>query len=137
VSTHSKKQELAYLYIQWVNSEKISLERVQLPYTLRDPFRANHFTSAEYAARWPGAKDYLDILKKAAQVGMLDLSVRNTFQYQDSLGKAMQRLMAGENPKQVMDDTAADWDKITQRTGVDLQRATYQDWAAKPNAYPR
>ena len=137
VSTHSKKQELAYLYIQWVNSEKISLERVQLPYTLRDPFRASHFTSAEYVARWPGAKDYLDTLKKAAQVGILDLSVRNTFQYQDSLGKAMQRLMAGENPKRVMDETAADWDKVTQRTGVELQRATYQDWASKPNAYPR
>ena len=70
-------------------------------------------------------------------MGLLDLSMRNTFQYQDSLGKAMQRLMAGENPKQVMDETAADWDKITQRTGTDLQRATYQDWASKPNAYPR
>jgi multiple sugar transport system substrate-binding protein len=49
----------------------------------------------------------------------------------------MQRLMAGENPKKVMEEAATDWDKITQRTGVELQRATYQDWAAKPNAYPR
>jgi multiple sugar transport system substrate-binding protein len=137
VSSQSRNQELAYLYIQWVNSEKISLERVQLPYTLRDPFRASHFASPEYAGRWPGARDYLAVLRKGAQVGMLDLSIRNTFQYQDSLGKAMSRLMAGEDPRKVMDDAAADWDRITQRTGVDLQRATYQDWAAKPNAYPR
>ena len=28
------------------------------------------------------------------------------------------------------------WDAITDRIGVDKQRAAYAAWAAKPNAYP-
>lgn len=137
VSSQSKHKELAYLFIQWATSEKISLQHVQLPYTLRDPFRTSHYASAEYRGRWAGAGEYLEVLKQGAQTGIIDLSIRNTFQYQDALARAMQRLMASENPKQVMDDTAAEWDRITQRTGVELQRATYKDWASKPNAYPR
>jgi multiple sugar transport system substrate-binding protein len=137
VSSNSRNKELAYLYIQWVNSEEISLQRVQLPYTLRDPFRASHFDSAEYRSRWPGAGDYLDVLRKGAQTGMLDLSIRNTFQYEEALAKAMQRLMAGEDPKEAMDEAAAGWDKVTRRTGVDKQREAYQEWASKPNAYPQ
>ena len=39
VSSKSKNKEAAYLFIQWLNSEDESVERVQLPYTLRDPFR--------------------------------------------------------------------------------------------------
>ena len=137
VSSNSRNKELAYLYIQWVNSEEISLQRVQLPYSLRDPFRASHFESAEYRSRWENADEYLDVLRQGAQIGMLDLSIRNTFQYEEALARAMQRLMAGEDPQEVMDEAAADWDKVTRRTGVDKQRAAYEEWAAKPNAYPQ
>jgi len=48
VSSTSKNKDAAYLFIQWLNSEDISLQRVQLPYTLRDPFRVSHYTSPEY-----------------------------------------------------------------------------------------
>lgn len=137
VSSNSKHKELAYLYVQWVNSEEISLQRVQLPYSLRDPFRTSHFESAEYRSRWANAGEYLDVLREGAQTGMLDLSIRNTFQYDQAVAKAMSRLMAGEDPTMVMDDAARQWDRITRRTGVDAQRTTYQEWAAKPNAYPR
>jgi len=44
VSASSKQKEAAYLFIQWLNSPEISLERVQLPYALRDPFRDGHFS---------------------------------------------------------------------------------------------
>jgi len=37
------KSGAAYLFIQWLNSEDISLKRVQLPYTMRDPFRTSHY----------------------------------------------------------------------------------------------
>ena len=26
--------------------------------------------------------------------------------------------------------------QLTEQVGIDVQRAAYQDWAAKPNAYP-
>ena len=136
VAAGSKKKDLAYLFIQYANSEKISLERVQIPYSLRDPFRTSHFESGEYRSRWPTADLYLDTLKQGAQTGMLDLSIRNTFQYDDALQKALGRAMAGEDPKTVMDDAASEWDRLTDRVGLDKQRDSYRDWAAKPNAYP-
>ena len=137
VASTSKKKELAYLFIQFANSEQTSLNRVQLPYSLRDPFRASHFASKEYRALWPTAGDYLDILKTAAQTALLDLSIRNTFQYEESLARSVTRALAGENPKTVIDDLAREWDAITERTGVDRQREAYRVWAANPNAYPR
>ena len=45
VSSTSKNKDAAYLFIQWLNSKDTSIQRVQLPYALRDPFRDNHYTS--------------------------------------------------------------------------------------------
>jgi multiple sugar transport system substrate-binding protein len=137
VSSSSKKKELAYLFIQFANSEQVSIDRVQLPYTLRDPFRSSHYTNARYRQLWPTAGEYLDILKKAAQTGMPDLSIRNTFQYEEALTRALQRAVAGTAPKTVLDELAREWDQITERTGVDAQREAYRIWSANPNAYPK
>ena len=49
----------------------------------------------------------------------------------------MTRLWAGEPSKKILDDVAAQWDEPTEKIGVDKQRAAYQDWANKPNAYPK
>ncbi len=136
VASDSRNKEAAYLFIQWLNSKDISLERVQLPYALRDPFRASHFASEEYKSRWPDAPAYLAALEAAAQSGLLDLSVLQTDRYEEALRQGISRLWAGEDPKAILDDVAAQWDAITEQVGVDAQRDAYRDWASKPNAYP-
>ncbi|MGH6912987.1 MAG: extracellular solute-binding protein, partial [Geminicoccales bacterium] len=129
-------KEAAYLFAQWLNSKEISLQRVMLPYALRDPFRTSHFESAEYEALWPYADEYLAILKKGAETGLLDLSIRNTFAYEESLTRAITTAFAGEDPQTALDQAAAEWDTLTEQVGTDVQREAYQDWASKPNAYP-
>ena len=136
VASGSKHKEAAYLFIQWMNSEEISLQRVQLPYALRDPFRASHFESAEYRGRWPNAGEYLDTLKKGAETGLLDLSLIQIDRYEEALRQSLSRLWAKDDPKAILDDLAANWDKLTKRIGLEKQKAVYQDWASKPNAYP-
>jgi multiple sugar transport system substrate-binding protein len=136
VSSSSRNKEAAYLFIQWLNSKDISLERVQLPYALRDPFRASHFASEEYKSRWPAAPEYLAALEAGAKTGLLDLSILQTDKYEEALRQGISRLWAGEDPKTILDDVAAQWDAVTEQVGVDAQRAAYQDWANKPNAYP-
>lgn len=136
VSASSTKKEAAYLFIQWLNSEEVSLERVQLPYALRDPFRDSHFTSEEYRSRWPEAPAYLEALQQGAVSGLLDLSLLQTDRYEEALRQGISRLWAGDDPQAILDDVAAAWDATTERIGADRQRAVYQDWAAKPNAYP-
>ncbi len=137
VASSSKKKELAYLFIQWLNSEEISMQRVQLPYALRDPFRDSHFTSKEYLAKWPDAKEYLAALQAGSKTGLLDLSLIQTDKYEEALRQGISRLWAGDDPKAIMDDVAKSWDETTAKIGVDKQKAVYNAWAAKGGAYPK
>ena len=137
VASTSKNKDAAYLFIQWLNSEDTSLQRVQLPYALRDPFRDSHFTSAEYLAKWPDAKEYLAALQQGANTGLLDLSLLQTDKYEEVLRQAISKLWAGEDPKAILDQAAAEWDAITEKIGVDKQKAVYDGWAAKSGAYPK
>ena len=137
VSSNSRNKEAAYLFIQWLNSEEVSLQRVQLPFALRDPFRESHFTDEEYLARWADAPAYLATLRAGADTGLLDLSILQIDRYEEALRQSMSRLWAGEDAQAILDDVAAQWDALTERIGVDRQRAAYLDWAGKPNAYPK
>ncbi len=136
VSSTSKNKEAAYLFIQWLNSEEISNQRVQLPYALRDPFRDSHFTNPGYIALWPDAKHYLAALSEAAKTGLLDLSLIQTDKYEEALRQGISKLWAGDDPQKILDKVAADWDAVTAQVGVDKQRAVYESWAAKSGAYP-
>ena len=128
--------EAAYLFAQWLNSKEISLQRVQLPYALRDPFRTSHFEDEGYQNSWGNAKEYLDTLQAGAESGLLDLSIRSTAAYEESLTRAITSAFGGEDPQAALDQAAAEWDRLTDRIGVDVQKSAYLDWAAKPNAYP-
>lgn len=136
VSASSRHKDAAYLFIQWLNSEEISLQRVQLPYALRDPFRDNHFASEEYKKLWPDAPEYLAALEAGAVSGLLDLSIIQTDRYEEGLRQAISRLWGGDDPQTILNETAAAWDQVTERIGVDKQKEAYAAWAAKPNAYP-
>jgi multiple sugar transport system substrate-binding protein len=136
LSASSRKKEAAYLFMQWLNSEEISLKRVQLPTALRDPFRDSHFVSEEYMSRWPEAPQYLAALHEGAVKGLLDLSIIQTDRYEEALRQGISRLWAGEDPQAILDDVAAQWDQITERIGVDQQRAAYEAWASNAAAYP-
>lgn len=136
LASGSENKEAAYLFMQWMNSEEISLQRVGLPYTLRDPFRTSHFASEEYKQLWPDADAYLATLEQGANTGLLDLSIIQTDRYEEGIRQALSRLWAGEDTQTILDDLAAQWDQLTERIGVDKQKAAYADWLSKPNAYP-
>ena len=109
---------------------------MQLPYALRDPFRDSHFTSEEYKSRWPEAPQYLAALKAGAVNGLLDLSIIQTDKYEEALRQGISSSGPARTRKAILDEVAAQWDAITERIGVDKQRAAYEAWASKPNAYP-
>ena len=69
-----EEQGAAYLFSQWATSPSISLQRVMLPYTLRDPYRISHYKSKQYrVALAVGAEGYLTALSDAANNAVLDL----------------------------------------------------------------
>ena len=114
----------------------ISLQRVQLPFALRDPYRDSHFDSAEYKSLWPEAPAYLSALREGSVAVLLDLSIMSTAKYEDALARGVSAAIAGEDPRSALDRVADEWDEFTETVGLDRQKAAYQVWAAKPNAYP-
>jgi multiple sugar transport system substrate-binding protein len=138
VSADSKNKEAAYLFIQWLNSPEISGQRVKLPFALRDPFRLTHFEDTLYQNLWPNAPAYLNTLQDGAATGLTDLAIPGAREYEEALDRAVTAAYAGTDPKAALDRAAAEWDEITQRIGVDSQKAAYQDWVSSraANAYP-
>ena len=118
-----------------MHSKDQSLKNVMRPVGLRDPFRLSHYASPDYQALWPTAPEYLAVLKDGAANGYADFSLIETFKYQDAMSRAVLSAIGGTDPKEALDEMAAEWDQLTEQVGVDKQRAAYETWAAKPSAY--
>ena len=110
VSPNSKNKDAAYLYIQWLHSKQESLKNVMRPLGLRDPFRISHYESPEFRNLWPGAAGYLDTLKTGGEQGYADLAILETYKYWDSMARAVVAAIGGKDPKQALDELAAEWD---------------------------
>ena len=127
VSADSKNRDAAYLFCQWTTSPSISLQRVMLPYTLRDPYRISHYKSKEYGSLWPAAKEYLMALAQAANNGVVDSIMTGAADYGTALDRAMTAMYAGKDVQSALDATAKEWDAITKKLGIDKQRASYAE----------
>ncbi len=131
----SANREAAYLFMQWVTSPPVSLVRVMLPYTLRDPYRLSHYNSPAYRSLWPAAKDYLIALNNAANTGVVDLIMPGWQDYALSLDRMCTSVWASADPKDALRKADAEWDQVTQKLGVDRQRAAYQQFLQLPGSY--
>jgi multiple sugar transport system substrate-binding protein len=136
VSADSPRQELAYLLAQWLNSPEISLQRVTLPFALRDPFRKSHFASAEYKKLWDDADQYLATLQAAAENASLDILMPGGQQFLDAIDRACTSVYAGTDAQAAMDTAAGEFDAINERLGMDRQKAAYANYITLKGAYP-
>jgi multiple sugar transport system substrate-binding protein len=136
-SADSKNKEAAYLFTQWATSPSISTQRVQLPYTLRDPYRLSHYRSRQFWTRWPTAKQYLSALCQAANYAVLDPIMTGAADYANALDRGMTAIYAGKDVKKGLDDVAKEWDAITNRLGADKQRASYAAFLKLPGSTGR
>jgi multiple sugar transport system substrate-binding protein len=128
VSADSKNQDAAYLFTQWDTSPSISLQRVMLPYSLRDPYRISHYKSKQYGSLWPSAPQYLKGLNNAANTGVVELVMTGAADYSTALDRAMTAMYSGKDVQGTLDDLAREWDAITKRTGVAKARASYANF---------
>ena len=104
-----------------VDRPPLSLVRVMLPYTLRDPYRLSHYTSPIYRALWPSAKEYLISLCECANgrggrpdhAGLAGLRAVARSHVHRGLGRARTRRRRSTKAD-------AEWDATTKRLGVDV-----------------
>ncbi|MBA3416725.1 MAG: extracellular solute-binding protein [Chloroflexia bacterium] len=128
VASQSRNKEAAYLWAQWATSPSISLERVMLPYALRDPYRLSHFASEEYRSRWATAGNYLDTLEAATDGALLDLVMPGAVDYHNAVDQAVTAAMAGTDPEEALAGLDTAWNEITDRLGRDTQREAYAQY---------
>jgi len=136
VSPNSQNKDAAYLFAQWMNCPATSLERVMLPFALRDPFRKSHFASEEYKALWPTAGEYLQTLESAAMQGQLELGIPGGREYMVALDQAITAAYAGADPQAALDEAAGKFNAITDRLGRDTQKEAYSQWLQGQWAQP-
>jgi multiple sugar transport system substrate-binding protein len=138
LSVHSASQnkDAAYLLAQWMNSPSISLERVMLPYTLRDPFRLSHYESEAYRARWERAGEYLDMLRDQTNNALLDIIMPGSQEYHLAIEQMWGAVQGGTPAEQAAADANAAFNAITDRIGRDVQREAYAAYLAVGNVYP-
>lgn len=135
VSAASKNKEAAYLFIQWLTSPTVSLERVMLPYALRDPYRLSHYASEEYRARWANAGKYLDTLKAAADTCLLDIIMPGANEYHVAIDQMVTAAQSGTPVADALASGNAAFNEITDRIGRDKQKAAYQDFLKLKGSY--
>jgi len=136
VSADSANKDAAYLFAQWMNSPTISLERVMLPYTLRDPFRLSHYSSEAYRALWGNAGEYLDMLQEQTNTALLDIIMPGSQEYHTAIEQMWGAAQGGTAPEQAAADANAAFNAITDRGGRDAQRTAYQEYLKLGNVYP-
>ena len=136
VSADSANKDAAYLFAQWMNSPTISLERVMLPYTLRDPFRLSHYSSEAYRALWANAGEYLDMLQEQTNTALLDIIMPGSQEYHTAIEQMWGSAQGGTTPEQAAADANAAFNAITDRIGRDAQRTAYQEYLKLGNVYP-
>lgn len=135
VSGESSNKEAAYLFMQWMSSKEISLQRTVAPFALRDPYRESHYESELYREQWEAAPQYLDTLRQGADTGYLDLSIPAAREYETALDKAMIAVVQGDDIQETLDQLAAEWDAITEQNGIEAQKEAYLIWRQLPNSY--
>ncbi len=136
ISADSRNPEAVFLFAQWQSSPPVSLVRVMLPYTLRDPYRISQYTSPLYRSLWPAAKDYLLNLSNAANFGVTDMIMPGWQDYALTLDRMCTAVWAGKAPKVALEGAAVEWNSTTRKIGVEAQRAAYQEFLKLPGCYP-
>jgi multiple sugar transport system substrate-binding protein len=135
VSADSPNKEAAYLFIQWMTSPTISLQRVMLPYALRDPYRLSHYASEEYRGRWPNAGTYLDTLQRAADGALLDIIMPGSAEYHTAIDQLVTDAQSGTPVDQALGDGNVKFNEITDRIGRESQMEAYATFKALKGSY--
>jgi multiple sugar transport system substrate-binding protein len=135
IAAGSNNEEAAYLFAQWVTSPPLSLVRVMLPYTLRDPYRIAHYSSPLYRALWPEAKDYLVNLCECANGGVVDIIMPGWQDFALSLDRMCTSVWGGADPQTALKKAAAEWDATNKRLGLETQKAAYGQFKQLPGSY--
>ncbi|MCF1707230.1 extracellular solute-binding protein [Tabrizicola sp. J26] len=132
VSSQSQNPELAYLFLQWLGSSRIYSWMTANPGGYFDPFSLNDF--ADPLVRETYHDYHMDIVRETVARSVPTINYAGATAFNNALDEnLMAALTKAKTPEQAMEDTAAEWVKITRRTGQDkIVEAVRANMAAWP-----
>jgi multiple sugar transport system substrate-binding protein len=129
VSNYSKYPELGFLFWQWVVSPVIGAEAVSRV-GIMDIFRECWF-KPPYRDTFEKAytPEFLDVFADCVAHSFPDLMIKGSSEYLDKLTKNVNAAcVKAKTAKAAMDDTAKDWEAITDRLGRDAQLEAWKSF---------
>ncbi|MEM3662207.1 MAG: extracellular solute-binding protein [Sulfolobales archaeon] len=131
ISNYAKNPELTYLFFQFATSPDIGKD-VILTGVILDLFRRCWFTDPKYRPAFEegyGA-EFVDAYLKSLEISFPDLLIRGGPEYLGKLTVNVNAVMAGtKDPEDALSETAADWDSISKKYGVDAQLEAWRSLA--------
>lgn len=125
IGSDSKNKEAAWAFMMWWSSPELATQLSTLPNSLMDPYRYSQFDSPFYRSLFPNAGKYLDALKAAGAVGVMDIKMVGGTEYQDAIDRAITSASGGKPVKEALDEAAAKFREITNRIGLENQKKSY------------
>lgn len=126
VSQYSKNPVATYLYSQYLVSPEILKYADMNPGGNTDALRLSVYADPQVRNQFAGAGAYLDAQRANGQQAHPELIIPGAGEYSDALEIQLSRFMSGgPSAKEVLDQAAADWERITNRKGRDKQQAAY------------
>lgn len=117
----SENKELAFLFAMWLTDPEISERSLSMKGGFADPYRLSHFKSETIRETY-GAEILSTVMAELEQVVPAGTGLPGDTEYISALNKQLHLAASGEkNAQQAMQDTAAEWDKITEKYGRERQ----------------
>jgi len=135
VSRYSKKIEPTMKLLEFISLPDQSLKIVMDPKTIMDPWRISHFRAEKFRTAFPGAGEYLDAIEKTFPLVVPDPVIPGADEYQRKLSfEITEALAKRKSPKEALESAAREWDKITERRGLEKQKAAWGEKLAEMKA---
>jgi multiple sugar transport system substrate-binding protein len=130
VGKYSKVPDLAYAYIQWMQSPTISADAIPYLGGYADPFRKNHMLQPTQKLIDAYSVEYLHTLYDNAVNLLPDFVLPHGYEYQDALDKEVQACMTGQiKPKEALQNATREIERITRRAGREKQKEAWRSLA--------
>ena len=135
VSVYSQKKEATMKVLEFISLPDQSLKIVMDPKTIMDPWRISHLRSDVFKKAFPGADEYLKAIELSFPYVVPDPVIPAANEYQRKLSfEITEALAKRKSPKDALEAAAQEWDKITERRGVDKQKAQWGERLAEMKA---
>ena len=132
VSKYSKKKEVTMKVLEFISNPDQSLKIVMDAKTIMDPWRVSHLRSDKFKKLFPDADKYLAAIEQTFPHLVPDPVIPAADEYQRKLSfEITEALAKRKSPKDALDAAAKEWDKVTERRGLDKQKAQWSEKLAE------